>query len=100
MQSESTTRLNLAVHAVTAPLFCAGTVMLAAAPFTTPWLALGAVLVLVALLAQARGHNVERAAPRPFLGPADFVARFFVEQWVTLPRFVLQGGFARAWRRD
>ena len=24
--------------------------------------------------------------------------RFFVEQWITFPRYVLSGGFSRAWR--
>ena len=28
----------------------------------------------------------------------DWAARLFVEQWVTFPRYVLSGGFARAWR--
>src|SRR5687768_2172719 len=93
-----TTRANLVLHAITVPFFCAGTLLLAAAPFTSPWLALGAVLMLGALVAQGRGHDAEANRPSPFRGPADFVARFFLEQWLTFPRFVLGGGFARAWR--
>jgi hypothetical protein len=29
------------------------------------------------------------------MGFGDFVTRFFVEQWVTFPRFVLSGGWYR-----
>ena len=94
-----TNRRNLVLHAVTAPLFCAGTVLVAVAPFTNPWLSLGGLLMLLALIAQGRGHGSESNRPTPFRGPGDFVARFFVEQWVTFPRFALGGGFARAWRR-
>jgi hypothetical protein len=95
-----TTRSNLLLHLMTAPLFCAGTLAVVAAPFTTAWMAVGALFMLAALVAQGRGHRGEANRPIPFRGPADFVARFFVEQWVTFPRFVLGGGFARAWRRS
>ena len=29
--------------------------------------------------------------------PGDVAARLFVEQWVTFPRYLVTGGFARAW---
>ncbi len=92
-------RRNLAVHAATAPLFVAGTCAVLLAPFTHPWLLAFAVPALALPLAlQGRGHRLEASPPSPFLGPGDFVARLFVEQWVTFPRFVLGGGFAAAWR--
>ena len=56
--------------------------------------------MLITLAAQGRGHSVEAERPVAFRGPFDFVARFFVEQWVTFPRFVLSGGFARSWRSE
>lgn len=34
----------------------------------------------------------------PFRSPFDVLARLVVEPWVTFPRFVLSGGFVRAWR--
>jgi hypothetical protein len=92
-------RRNLAIHMATAPLFHCGTVLALAALFVSPALVLaglGAMAVAVAL--QGRGHKVERAAPLPFASPLDFAARLFVEQWITFPRFVLSGGFGRAWR--
>jgi hypothetical protein len=92
-------RANLLLHAVTVPIFCAGTVAVLAAPFASAWLALGAVGMLAALAAQGRGHRAEPNRPAPFRGPGDFVARIFFEQWVTFPRYVLSGGFACAWRR-
>jgi hypothetical protein len=93
-----TRRRNLVVHVITAPLFCIGTVALLAAPFVSAWLALGALLMIVTLAAQGRGHGSESSRPKPFRGPLDFVARFFAEQWITFPRFVVSGGLARAWR--
>ncbi len=90
-------RKNLLIHALSTPLFMAGSVMTALAPWTHGWLALGALGMVVALAVQGRGHRDEAAAPAPFLGPLDFVRRLFAEQWITFPRFVLSGGFNRAW---
>lgn len=96
-----TTRRSLVVHALTNPMFIAGNLALAAAPFASGWLALtGALMSVVAIAAQGRAHAREPVAPVPFDGPADAVARIFAEQWITFPRFVIDGGFARAWRRD
>jgi hypothetical protein len=92
-------RRNLALHAVTNPLFIAGSIALVSSPLAGGRVAvIGLVAMLAALVAQGRGHKLEQAAPVPFRGPADFVARFFAEQWITFPRFVLSGAFARAWR--
>jgi phage terminase small subunit len=92
-------RSNLALHLVTVPAFIAGLVAVAASPIA----GLGSLLaglgaMAVALIAQGRGHGSEPAAPVPFTGPGDFVSRFLVEQLVTFPRFVLSGGWLRAWR--
>lgn len=93
------TRRNLALHVATVPLFQLGTFALVASPFVSSWAApVGAAAMLAALAAQGRGHKSEPTAPVPFRGPRDFVARFFTEQFVTFPRFVLSGGLARAWR--
>ena len=48
---------------------------------------------------QGRGHRRETEAPTPFDGAVDFVSRFAVEQWVTFPRFVLSGAWAKNLRR-
>ena len=92
-------RRNLAIHALTAPLFLAGTAAILLAPFFGRWLfAAGLPAVFIPVAAQGRGHRLEARPPVPFRGPADVAVRLFVEQWVTFPRFVLGGGFARAWR--
>jgi hypothetical protein len=92
-------RRNLALHAATVPVFMAGTLLVVAAPLVAVWTALaGAAAMAGAMAAQGRGHRGEAVAPVPFAGPADLLARIFLEQWVTFPRFVLSGGFARAWR--
>lgn len=93
------TGLNLALHVATGPLFVLGVVALLTAPLTTWVLApVGLAGMLAAVVAQRRGHKSEASPPKPFRGPFDFVARFFVEQWVTFPRYVLSGRFAQAWR--
>ena len=92
-------RLTLAVHLVTFPLFASGTLMLGATP-VVGWHygVAGAAFMFATVLLQGWTHKQENAKPVPFLGPLDFFARFFVEQWVTFPRFVFSGKLADAWR--
>jgi len=92
-------RRNLLVHALTVPVFQLGTVAVLAAPFVRSWLApAGLVAMAGAMALQGRTHRREGTPPYPFRGPGDVVARILAEQWLTFPRFVLSGGFARAWR--
>lgn len=90
-------RLNLLLHIVTVPLFQVGTLILAFGLFTLSGAAVtvGVICMAGALAAQGRGHKQEPEASVPFDGPADFLSRFFAEQWVTFPRFVLSGGWYR-----
>jgi hypothetical protein len=94
-------RKNLVLHVVTVPLFWAGTVAVgAAAPLGSIWIAVAGVVAMVAAIAaQGRGHAREAVGPARFLGPLDAIVRIFAEQWVTFPRFIASGGFARAWKR-
>jgi hypothetical protein len=96
-----TRRVTLVLHALTAPSFMSGTVLVATSPLVG-WRAAisGLVLMLVALAAQGWTHKREAARPVPFDGPLDFVSRFFVEQWITFPRFVFSGKFAAVFRHD
>jgi len=93
-------RGNLLLHAVAVPLFLVSTLALVGALVTrAPVAALVAVVGMgVSVALQGRGHRREREAPTPFDGAGDFVTRFFVEQWVTFPRFVLSGGWLRNFR--
>jgi hypothetical protein len=91
-------RANLLLHIATVPLFWLGTTLLVLSVAQRSWSlpAVGAVCILAALMAQGRGHKLEQVPPAPFTGPANFVGRFVLEQWITFPRFVLSG----AWRRN
>jgi hypothetical protein len=93
-------RSNLAVHALTVPLFVLGTCALPVSPLLGSWwlaaCGLGAMVGAIAL--QERTHKREKIPPAPIRGPLDVVARLFAEQWVTFPRYVLSGKFSRAWR--
>src|SRR3954467_7462117 len=92
-------RRNLLVHVCAVPLFWAGTLASLAAPFTDGRMAIaGLAAMALSVGAQGRGHALEVNAPIPSRGPGDIVARLFVEQWITFPRFVLGGGFRAAWR--
>ncbi len=92
-------RRNLAVHAATAPLFVVGTGALMLTPFVTgSLLAIAVPALTLPIVLQGRSHRLERTRPMPFRGPGDFLLRVFVEQWVTFPRYLVSGGFTRAWR--
>lgn len=94
-------RRNLVAHALTVPIFMAGTVAMLASPVVSWWLLpAGIGAMLAAMAAQGKGHSLEERAPAPFRGPGDVVVRIFVEQWITFPRFVLSGGFGRALRGE
>lgn len=93
-------RRNLLLHALSVPVFMAGTLaaLVGLATFELTLVLVGLLALPLAMAAQGRGHRREAEPPVPFRGPGDVVARILVEQWITFPRFVLRGEFARAWR--
>ena len=95
-----TTRANLLIHIVAVPVFDLGIIGTVASLATRSWLAAagGAVVAVAAFAAQGRGHGIEPEPPAPFTGPGDVVKRIFAEQFITFPRFVLSGGWERAFR--
>ncbi len=88
-------RVNLLLHVFSVPFFWAGTVLLIAALLTLRWPLLVASLgcMLVALIAQGRGHKLEAEPPAKFTSPWNFAARFCLEQWINFPRFLLSSGW-------
>jgi len=64
-------RVNLLLHVVAVPLFQIGTVMLLYALIRVSGAAgaLAIVCMVAALVAQGRGHKLERETPVPFDGP-------------------------------
>jgi hypothetical protein len=93
-------RLNLAIHAVMVPVFLAGALGAAVSLAFGHWLRAALLLVLspLSMAVQGYGHRREPVPPLPFLGPADVMRRILTEQFFKFPRFVLGGGWARAWR--
>lgn len=95
-----TTRANLLIHLFTVPLFIWGTLTLLSSPvYGVRSAVIGLVAMVIPLALQGRGHKGEAVVPVPFLGPLDFVSRFFCEQFINFPRYVLSGGWARAYRQ-
>lgn len=94
------TRFNLLLHIFVVPLFMLGNVVLIAAVLQTSWAvaAAGVAAMLVSVALQGRGHRQEPAPPEPFTSPWNAVARIFLEQWITFPRFVVSGGWLQALR--
>ena len=94
-------RFNLLIHIFAVPLFLAGNVGLVVAAISRHYLfaffSLG--VAIIALVLQGRGHRIEKIPPEPFTGIANAIARIFLEQWITFPRFVLSGGWLRGIRR-
>jgi hypothetical protein len=90
-------RANLLLHFVAVPAFIAGALASVSLLFHRHWFAAGCAfaLMLGAFAVQGLGHRREAEAPVPFDGPGDFLARVFVEQFITFPRFVLSGGWMR-----
>jgi Protein of unknown function (DUF962) len=88
-------RVNLAIHIVAVPLFMLGCAavaigLLRLAPLT---IVPGLVAMIVSVGLEGIGHRFEPERPAPFASFGDFAKRFFFEQWVTFPRFVLSGRY-------
>lgn len=94
-----TERANLLIHIVAVPLFDLSWVaFIAAVVGRSPLGAMASIAVATAAFAaEARGHAIESERPIPFAGLRDVAARIFAEQYVTFPRFVLSGGWLRAY---
>ena len=94
-------RRNLLTHALTAPVFQAGTLAVLLSPLVSLWLAPAGLLAMVGVMGvQRKTHRLEGGAPAAFRGPGDVVKRFLAEQWITFPRYVASGEFGRAWRES
>ena len=93
-------RANLLLHIVLVPLFLAGNLALVVGLLRLDWIEalVGVGCMGVSIALQGRGHAGEPVPPEPFRGPGNAVARIFLEQWITFPRFVATGGWWRALR--
>jgi hypothetical protein len=91
---------NLMIHILAVPLFLVGNVTMIVALLRTSalWATTGFICMVVSMVLQGRGHRMERDSPDPFTGVGNGAARIFLEQWITFPRFVLSGRWARALR--
>jgi len=94
-------RTNLLMHIVMVPLFLAGNLALVVGVIRLSWIeaASGIACMIVSIALQGRGHAGEPVPPVPFSGPGNALARIFLEQWVTFPRFVVSSGWLGAMRK-
>jgi 2-hydroxy-palmitic acid dioxygenase Mpo1-like len=90
-------RMNLLIHMIGVPMFIAGVLAALTQAGRGQWFGAAVALLVAAagFAVQGIGHKRERVAPEPFAGPGDFIARVCAEQFITFPRFVLVGQWAR-----
>ena len=86
-------RRNLIIHLVAVPIFivsfpCFVVAIVRVEPASA---AVAFAGMLLALVLQGAGHRLEANAPRDFANAGDFLRRWFTEQYVTFPLFVLSG---------
>lgn len=93
-------RTNLLLHIVAVPAFLLANLGLLVSLLRLSWpLALAcAVTMGIAMAIQGQGHGQEQHPAEAFTGVGDALSRIFLEQWVTFPRFVLSGGWGKAFR--
>lgn len=93
-------RMNLLLHLVAVPSFIISTLNLVWGLVLMQWqvavFSLGGMAIAFAV--QAVGHSKEKTPALPFEGAADAVTRIFLEQFFTFPRFVVSGGWWRAYQ--
>ena len=91
---------NLVLHLIAVPLFILGALLVLSGLFSLDitQLAVGVIALIAGLAMQRQGHRLEAEQPEPFSDRQDALKRLLTEQFVTFPRFVLSGGWWRAWR--
>lgn len=91
---------NLVLHLIAVPLFILAALLILNGLFSLSFsaLAIGVIGLIAALGIQRHGHSLEALQPEPFSDRADAIQRLLVEQLITFPRFVLSGGWWRAWK--
>jgi phage terminase small subunit len=91
---------NLVLHLIAVPLFILAALLMLDGVLSLSFssLAIGVIGLIAALSIQRHGHSLEDQQPEPFDGRDDAVKRLLVEQFITFPRFVLSGGWWRAWK--
>jgi uncharacterized membrane protein YGL010W len=93
------TRANLLIHILAVPLFWIGLVatLVSIVQLDAISVLLGAAMLAISIALQGVGHRREGERPKPFASPWEFAARIVSENLYVFPRFVLNGGWARAW---
>ena len=93
-------RRNLIVHLIAVPLFAASFLALLVFSMRADYMSAAIALLgaLVGMVLQGRSHRLEPEAPLPFSGPRNFLRRWFTEQFVTFPLFLLSGRWWQQYR--
>jgi hypothetical protein len=93
------TRANLLIHILAVPLFWIGLIatLVSIVQLDAISVLLGAAMLAISIALQGVGHRREGERPKAFASPWEFATRIVSENLYVFPRFVLTGGWARAW---
>lgn len=93
-------RRNLIIHLFAVPLFDVASLIALIAIAQGAWIlaALTVLAAIAAMILQGFGHSNERFDARPFSGPVNFLQRWFSEQFIKFPVFVITGRWWRQYR--
>lgn len=93
-------KVNLLIHIVAVPALLMAQVSLVFSLVSQAYLVtlLSLLVVAASFGSQGIGHKKEDKPSIPFTSPFNAIARLMVEQWINFPRFVLSGGWWKAFK--
>ena len=95
-------RINLLLHIIAVPLFLLANVFLLHQLIHGAFgrASFAGIVMTLSLAMQGVGHQQEAVPPVPFKNPSEAAVRLLMEQWITFPRFVVTGGWVRAFNQS
>lgn len=89
---------NFVIHIITAPLFLLAHLLVLLAMLSGNLAALFMALVSIAtsIVCQQFGHLLEKAQQTPYASTRDAIRRFYIEQCITIWRYLFSGTWLRS----
>jgi hypothetical protein len=93
-------KANLLIHIVAVPAFLLANLHFIFRLIDGSYLmaSLSLIGMIASIAVQGIGHKKESTPSIPFSSAGNAISRLLLEQWINFPRFVLTGGWWRAWR--
>lgn len=93
-------KTNLLIHIFAVPALLLAQIALVLSLLQNMYITafLSSIVVALSFAVQGIGHKKEKNPSIPFSSPLNAIARLMVEQWINFPRFVLSGGWWKAFK--